>query len=159
MVLARTSKAASRLSAQIREGSFEKTYLCVVYGIPEPTKERLEHFLQKDRDNNIVCTVEKNAAGAKRAVLEYEVLELSEGLSLLRVRLHTGRSHQIRVQLAAIGHPLYGDQKYGEEFAKTGQQIALWSSAIVFSHPTRKEEMRFASGPPGSRPWRNFTFL
>ncbi len=156
MVLARTSKSASRLSAQMRAGLFGKIYLCVVYDVPEPAVGQLEHFLKKDSNKNIVTVVEKNTSGAKKALLEYETLESSKGLSLLRVRLFTGRPHQIRVQLAETGHPLYGDQKYGAEFARTGQQIALWSSELTFSHPTRKEEMHFTSTPPRTAPWTVF---
>ena len=156
MALARTSKAASRLSAQIREGSFAKSYLCVVNGVPRNASGRLENFLQKDREKNIVRVVGKNAGGSKKAVLEYETLETSKEMSLLRVKLHTGRSHQIRVQLAATGHPLFGDQKYGAGFSKSGQQIALWSSEIIFSHPTRKEQMHFTSTPPKISPWTLF---
>ena len=156
MVLARTSKGASRLSEQIREGNFEKTYLCVVNGTPSPEKGRLEHFLEKNRNRNIVKTTKEETVGAKKAVLEYETLATSGNLSLVRVNLHTGRSHQIRVQLAEIGCPLYGDQKYGVETSKTGQQIALWSYEIAFSHPTGKHQLRFSSPPPTTKPWNLF---
>lgn len=156
MVLARTSKGASRLSEQIREGKFEKRYLCVVNSIPSPKKGRLEHFLEKDREKNIVKTAVEKNKDAKKAVLEYETLETSANLSLVRVNLHTGRSHQIRVQLAEIGCPLYGDQKYGVETSKTGQQVALWSYEIAFAHPTGKHQLRFSSPPPNKKPWNLF---
>lgn len=155
MVLARTSKGASRLSEQIREGTFEKTYLCVVNGVPSPKKGRLEHFLEKDRNKNIVKTVKKGE-NAKKAVLEYETLKTSKNLSLLCVNLYTGRSHQIRVQLAEIGCPLYGDRRYGVETSKTGQQIALWSYEIAFTHPTGKQQLRFSFPPPETKPWNLF---
>jgi 23S rRNA pseudouridine1911/1915/1917 synthase len=155
MVLTRTSKGASRLSEQIRECKFEKTYICVVNGVPSPKKGRLEHFLEKDRNKNIVKTVKKGES-AKKAVLEYETLGTSGSLSLVRVNLHTGRSHQIRVQLAEIGCPLYGDQKYGGETTKSGEQIALWSYEIAFTHPTGKHPLRFSSPPPDEKPWNLF---
>ena len=156
MVLARTSKAASRLSTQIRKGSFEKYYICVVSGEPQEPTGQLEHLLKKDRGKNIVRVAEEMEQGLKKAILEYDTLESSKGLSQLKIKLYTGRSHQIRVQLAVIGHPIYGDQKYGGEFAKPGQQIGLWSSEIIFSHPTRKGRMRFTSTPPKKSPWTLF---
>lgn len=153
MVFARTSKAASRLSEQIRSRQFRKTYLAVVHGIPEKKSDTLRHYLLKNERTNTVKIVEKSVEGGKEAILDYTVLESVDGYSLLRVNLHTGRPHQIRVQLSAIGHPLYGDQKYGESVNKHGQQIALWSVEIGLMHPTLKEEMVFKSQPPDKEPW------
>jgi 23S rRNA pseudouridine1911/1915/1917 synthase len=155
MVFAKTSKAASRLGEQIRTGGFKKTYLAVVHGQPEKSG-RLEHFLLKDRATNIVQVVSSAATGGKKAILEYEVLMEKEGLSLVRINLLTGRSHQIRVQFSTLGHPLYGDQKYGASFNKPGQQIALWSQEIQCLHPTKKEAMTFSSSPPLVAPWHLF---
>ena len=156
MVLAKTSKAAARLSSEIREGSFKKNYLCIVNGTPQRASGFLENYLYKDAERNIVRIVEKGVPGAKKAVLEYKTLETSKDVSLIWVKLHTGRSHQIRVQLAEIGHPLYGDQKYGGEFAAPGEQIALWSSQISFMHPTRGINISFVSKPPKQDPWNLF---
>ncbi len=156
MVFAKTSKAASRLSDQVRTRQMEKTYLAVVHGSLKDKIGRLEDYLLKDTKTNIVKVVDENKEGAKLAVLEYEVLEESGRFSLLRVQLHTGRSHQIRVQFSNSGHPLYGDQKYGLRVNKPGQQIALWSNVIVINHPTTKERMRFASEPPQKDPWMWF---
>ena len=166
MVFARTSKAAARLSDQIRTRAFGKVYLAVVRGTPGDKKGRLEHCLQKDRTTNIVRTVSPSVSGSKRAVLDYQVQD-SKGiqtgdscnpgsLALVRIRLWTGRSHQIRVQFAAIGHPLYGDQKYGADVNSPGQQMALWSHQLVFRHPTTKREMVFTSHPPDVFPWNLF---
>ena len=155
MVFARTSKAASRLSDQVRTRAFGKQYLAVVEGRPSKSGT-LEHTLLKDRDHNIVRVVGKGTAGAKDARLHYEVLESRENLSLVRVELETGRSHQIRVQFQAIGTPLSGDHKYGSARG-TRQQLALWSSAIELSHPTTKETLRFRSKPPARSPWDRFT--
>lgn len=140
MVFAKTSKAASRLSEQIRIGEFKKTYLAVVHGILDKKSGRLEDYLLKDSRTNMVRIVGSDAKGAKKAVLDYECIGYSGNFTLVRVCLRTGRSHQIRVQFAGIGHPLYGDQKYGVKFNKQGQQIALWSAEIVLTHPTLKEE-------------------
>jgi len=155
MVFARTSKAASRLSEQIRMREFEKTYMAVVHGVPAKAAGTLTHYLVKDEAANTVCTVKLPDEG-KRASLDYAVKASSDGLSLLNIKLHTGRPHQIRVQMAAIGHPLYGDQKYGAEVNRPGMQLALWSAEIGFHHPTLKQQMTFLSNPPKEYPWSIF---
>lgn len=155
MVFAKTSKAASRLSDQIRRREFGKSYLAVVYGIPEPMSGTLTHYLDKDENTNTVRIVNSSDEG-KKAVLDYSAIDSKEGLSLVSVRLHTGRPHQIRVQLSAIGHPLYGDQKYGASLNKPGMQLALWSAEVGFEHPTLKRYMSFASKPPEIYPWKLF---
>lgn len=157
MVFARTSKAASRLSDQIRQGTFRKTYLAVVHGVPDKPAAMLEHYLCKDAATNTVSVVSAKHPGAKKALLDYEVLDRAEGMSLVRIHLHTGRSHQIRVQMAAIGHPLAGDQKYGVQKGETGLQIALWSSSITCTHPTTRQEMTFHSAYPDCFPWSAFS--
>lgn len=156
MVFGKTSKSASRLSEQIRNGSFKKTYLAVVNGMPEQSSGTLEHFLEKDEKTNTVYVVSPKSGRGKKALLDYEVLESREGLSLVKVNLHTGRSHQIRVQFSATGHPLYGDGKYGAVQNKKEQQIALWSAGIRLAHPTLKQEMQFEARPPAEYPWSLF---
>lgn len=156
MVFAKTSKAASRLSDQIRQREFNKTYMAVVHGIPAIPKGHLEHYLEKGSKTNTVYVVSHSSESSKKAVLDYVTLESTQGLSLVKINLHTGRPHQIRVQFSHIGHPLYGDQKYGAALNKPGQQIALWSAAIVCKHPTLKEEMEFRSLPPDAFPWNLF---
>jgi 23S rRNA pseudouridine1911/1915/1917 synthase len=156
MVFARTSKGASRLSDQIRKGEFRKTYLAVVRGIPKDHEGRLEHYLLKDSKTNTVRVVSKNNEGAKKAVLEYKILQSEQGLSLVKVNLLTGRPHQIRVQFSTMGMPLFGDQKYGSSLNKPGQQLALWSVNLKFKHPTLKEEVDFFCNPPELYPWNIF---
>ncbi|KAB8127466.1 RNA pseudouridine synthase [Gracilibacillus oryzae] len=153
MVFAKTSKAASRLSDQIRRNAVTKQYLAVVRGLPSKKFARLEDFLVKDRQENIVRTASEKEEKAKKAVLDYQVLETSGNLSLVKINLHTGRPHQIRVQFASRGLPLYGDQKYGAKRNKAGQQIALWSHCIGFDHPVKKEETYCDSIPPNQYPW------
>ncbi|QKY71035.1 RluA family pseudouridine synthase [Lentibacillus sp. CBA3610] len=153
MVFAKTSKAASRLSDGIRRGAFDKRYLTVVRGRPSKDKAILEDFLLKDHRENKVHVVSPKTQKAKKAVLDYEVYGTANGLSLLQVNLHTGRPHQIRVQLASAGFPIYGDQKYGEKVNKPGQQIALWSNALAFEHPTKKDMTENESFPPDVYPW------
>lgn len=156
MVFAKTSKAASRLSDVLRKREMDRTYLAVVRGVPEKKKGLLEHYLYKDTKKNIVSAVQANHTDAKKAVLEYETISSTEQLSLLSIRLHTGRSHQIRVQLSTSGWPLYGDQKYGQHVNQPGQQIALWSNALEFPHPTTKESVEIQSQPPNEYPWNLF---
>ena len=156
MVFARTSKAASRLSEQIRNHQMDKIYLCVVQGCPEHLKGRLTDYLLKDRDNNIVSVVEQDTSGARQAVLDYEVLKSSGGLSLIKVNLLTGRSHQIRVQMSNNKTPLVGDTKYGYK-GDRARNLALWSHRIGINHPTTKERMLFTSSPPDQYPWTLFT--
>lgn len=153
MVFAKTSKSASRLSDAVRTREFTKLYVAIVHGTPEQTEGRLVHYLVKDSKTNIVKAVAKGYPEAKEAVLDYRVLGSADGLSLIRIELHTGRSHQIRVQFASIGCPLYGDQKYGANRNKPGQQIALWSTKLAFAHPTQKEVVTFDSVPPRVHPW------
>ncbi len=153
MVFAKTSKAASRLSDDIRTGRFRKAYLAVVHGVPAEKSGTLTHYLLKNEQTNTVAVAAPDTPQAKKAVLDYRVLEQQAGLSLIWIRLHTGRPHQIRVQLSAVGCPLYGDQKYGVQLNRPGQQIALWSCMIAFPHPVSKETELFYSLPPHEEPW------
>jgi len=188
MVFAKTSKAASRLSEQIRTKNFDKYYIAVIHGVPEKMSDTLVNYLVKDEKTNTVRVADlpdwsvpansaKYAGGpgspafkcmshtadgrksenAKKAILDYTVKDSREGFSLVHIRLHTGRPHQIRVQFAAIGHPLYGDQKYGASVNKPGMQLALWSAEVGFIHPTLKEYVSFSSNPPQIYPWNLFT--
>jgi len=153
MVFAKTSKAASRLSDTIRRNAMGKKYLAVVRGLPKNSKATLEDHLVKDRRKNQVYIAKPDTTNAKKAVLDYEVVEEKNGLSLLSINLHTGRPHQIRVQLATRNYPLYGDQKYGYSVNKAGQQIALWAHELTLKHPTIKEEISVKSDPPNEYPW------
>jgi len=158
MVFAKTSKAASRLSEQVRSRQFKKVYLAVVHGILDNSEGRLENYLIKDSRSNTVRIVDSEAEGGKKALLDYRVLGAAKGFSLVRIDLNTGRPHQIRVQFSNIGHPLYGDQKYGQNVNKPGQQIALWSSLITLLHPVLKEQDSFECLPPSTEPWIWFNF-
>ncbi len=156
MVFAKTSKAASRLSDSIRKGDFEKTYLAVVHGAPEKREATLIHYLLKDEAANVVTVVPESSGEGKKAVLDYSVKASCGGLSLVEIELHTGRSHQIRVQLAAAGCPLYGDRKYGAAVNKDDGQLALWSAKLGLEHPTLRQPMRFEANPPAGYPWDMF---
>lgn len=156
MIFARTSKAASRLSEQVRIRDFDKTYLAITRGRFKSRSGTLEHFLIKDEKTNIVSVAASEGNGAKKALLDYEVIGEKDELSLVRIKLHTGRSHQIRVQFSASGHPLLGDRKYGNENGSQPEHIALWSAEIACRHPVTKEEMVFSCNPPREFPWNAF---
>lgn len=154
VVLARTSKAADRLSEQVRKKTLARQYTAAVRGNPAEAEE-LCNWLLKDERTNTVRAVAQGTPGAKDARLVYARAGQAGELSLLRVKLFTGRSHQIRVQLSHAGYPIWGDARYGA--GKPGQQIALWGAHLGLVHPTRKEEMHFTVLPPrDAAPWRSF---
>ena len=134
MVFAKTSKAASRLSEQMKNGGFEKRYLAVLCGCPSKKKATLENYLRKNSVNNTVYVCTQTEEGAKFASLDYEIKNESSGLSLAEINLHTGRTHQIRVQFSSINCPVYGDMRYGGEKAVKGR-LALWAFSLRFTHP------------------------
>lgn len=154
MVLARSAKAASELSRQIREGRFYKEYLAVVHGRPAPEQGRMEDLLSRNRAERKTYVVHEMGKDTRLAILDYETLERREGLSLVSVRLHTGRTHQIRCQFASRGLPLAGDGKYG--LLADECDIALWSHKLRFMHPETGEEMEFIQPAPDIYPFSLF---
>ncbi len=187
MVFAKTSKAAGRLSEQIRERLTGKTYLAVVSGIMTEKEGAFSDWLLKDTRTNMVKIVPPHTNGAKDAVLGYRVLEEREGLSLVSVRLLTGRGHQIRVQMAHHAAPIVGDRRYGKEtgpgpFSSSQERgkgltqnpednesgrkgqgpeegMALWAYELSFAHPVKKEELIFSEPPPAKWPWNLFEVI
>ena len=153
MVFAKTSKAASRLSESVRTKKFEKLYLVIVDGKMEKPKGVLEDYLLKNERTNLSKAVTDNTKNAKYAKLEYEVLKYQEdiNLSLLKIKLHTGRHHQIRVQLASRGHSICGDQKYGKR--GRGKQINLWAYSLSFEHPISKKWNTYKCFPQKVGSW------
>ncbi|MGI6701027.1 MAG: RluA family pseudouridine synthase [Christensenellales bacterium] len=155
MVFAKTSKAAERLFYSMKEGDFEKKYLAVVHGAPKEKQNKLVHYLIKNERRNIVQVAPMTSESAKRAELDYKVLNEKEDLSLVMIKLITGRSHQARVQMSTIGAPIVGDVKYGKKIIKSN--LALWATEIKFTHPTLKEKMTFRVYPPEDEyPWNLF---
>ena len=150
MVLARGAEAASELSRQVREGIFEKQYLAVVHG-QTPERGELRDLLWRDKARKMTFVAAAPGKGVQEAVLDYEPLRRGEGMSLVRVHLHTGRTHQIRVQFASRGFPLFGERKYSA--APDECSLALWSHLIGFTHPVTGERLRFVKEPPACRPW------
>lgn len=156
MVFAKTSKAASRLGEQIKNNEFSKTYFCIVNGHPRMKQDKLIHYLCKDEKTNNVKIVPQSQTGAKKAELEYTVIDEKDELSLIKVNLKTGRSHQIRVQMASIKTPIFGDYRYGENKLGEGYNLALWATELTFLHPVSKERLTFKSLPPQTTPWKFF---
>ncbi|MDD4110808.1 MAG: RluA family pseudouridine synthase [Clostridia bacterium] len=198
LVFARTSKAASRLSEQIKNGEFDKRYLTILNGVPNERTKKLENYLKKDERTNIVKIVTRSEEGAKKAELIYNVIDTYSEyieipkrteartrinqneilnkeeeteiktekreinkLSLVEVELLTGRSHQIRVQMANLKTSVYGDVKYGgikDDDSKMTNKLALWAYKLSFVHPTTKNIMNFKVLPPiDTEPWIKFS--
>jgi len=157
MVFAKTSKAAARLTESITTGEFEKKYFAVLSAVPEAKNGRLDNYLLKDEARNIVTVVPMGIKGAKRAVLDYKIIERKDDICLSEVNLYTGRSHQIRVQTAHIGCPIVGDVKYAGDRLIKADNLALWSTEIRFPHPTKKDIMVFRAFPDETVfPWNQF---
>ena len=153
MVFAKTSKAASRLSEEIRNKTFKKTYLAIVNGKMESESGEYVDYLWKDEKQNTSYVVKEGKKNSKLAKLNYEVIAYNEkeNVSLVKINLQTGRHHQIRVQFSSRMHALYGDSKYHGRGAGSG--ICLWAYKIKFVHPVKKEEMEFEDFPPKEGMW------
>lgn len=152
VVLARTSKAAARLTKQFADRSVEKTYWAIVEGTVQPASGVCEHWLSKDEASQRMRVAEKSVAGAQLARLSYRLLKtLPSGDSLLEIQLETGRKHQIRVQMAACGHPILGDRKYGSR-RRFSAGIALHARRVVVLHPTRGDSLDIVAPVP--KTWR-----
>ena len=154
MVLARSANAASELSRQIREDQFRKEYLAVIHGRPENPEGTLHDLLARDKARRMTFVAEAPGKGVQEAALSYRVLEYANGMSLVRVRLHTGRTHQIRVQFSSRGMPLVGERKYA--VWNDPCELALWSAKIGFYHPGTGEWVEFSKEPPAVFPWTEF---
>lgn len=154
MVLARNADAASELSRQIREDQFRKEYLAVIHGRPENPEGTLRDLLARDKARRMTFVAEAPGKGVQEAALSYRVLEYANGMSLVRVRLHTGRTHQIRVQFSSRGMPLVGERKYA--VWNDPCELALWSAKIGFYHPGTGEWVEFSKEPPAVFPWTEF---
>ena len=154
MVLARNAKAASELSRQIRDDEFEKEYQAVVHGQAEE-KATLVDLLGRDKARKMTFVAPEPAKGVQEAVLDYWLLAKNDDMSRVQIRLHTGRTHQIRVQFASRNMPLVGERKYSE--LGDPCEIALWSCRLAFAHPRTGERMEFTHEPPQEFPWTEVT--
>ena len=151
MVLARNPAAASELSRQIREDIFEKEYVAVVHGTPEYDAGKFWDLLLRDKSRKMTFIASEEGKGVQPAALCYRVLRRNAGLSRVRIKLETGRTHQIRVQFASRNLPLVGERKYST--LEDACEIALWSYRLSFVHPTSGEKMEFTMEPPQVYPW------
>ena len=147
MVFAKNQQAAAHLSKQVQDRVIGKYYYAISANVPAAKEGVLEDYLLTDKKTNFTQVVDANTNGAKKAKLEYRVLETQEGITLFDIKLHTGRQHQIRVQMANIGCSLVGDSKYGQAADK--EQLALCSYKLEFEHPTKKIPMKFEIKPLG----------
>ena len=150
MVLARNARAASELSRQIRDNEFQKEYQAVVHGMTRDG-DTLRDLLGRDKARKMTFVALEPAKGVQEAVLDYRTLGRNETMSRVQIRLHTGRTHQIRVQFASRGWPLVGERKYSE--LNDPCEIALWSCRLAFTHPGTGERMEFTHQPPAEFPW------
>ena len=151
MVVARNAAAASELSRQIREDTFEKEYLAVIHGQPDMEEGRLCDLLLRDKARKMTFVVAEPDKDVQPAALTYRVLGSNGTLSRVRIKLETGRTHQIRVQFSSRGLPLVGERKYSE--LDDPCEIALWSYRLAFTHPKTGEKMEFTHEPPREYPW------
>lgn len=151
MVLARTADAASILSRQIRQQTFEKEYLAVVHGHPETDTGTFRDLLLRDKQERKTYIVTQPGKGVQEAILTYQVQERAKDLTRVRIQLQTGRTHQIRAQFSGRGLPLVGDRKYS--LFEDDCEIALWSYRLAFSHPATGENLEFTLEPPAVYPW------
>ena len=150
LVFAKNKKSAAGLNKQMQDGKMDKYYLAVTSKIPEKKSSRLEDWMIKDAKKNTSRIAKESEAGKKKAVLEYQVLKEKDEMALVEIHLFTGRHHQIRVQTANAGFPLYGDTKYNPEFVGTKEwvQIALCAYKLNFAHPITKKQMKFELPTP-----------
>lgn len=155
MVYAKNSKSAAALSKQAEQNTIKKHYYAVVRGAPDEKSGVLKDFLFRDKQKNKTFAVKKMRKGVREASLEYNVIEEKDGFALLDILLHTGRTHQIRVQFASRKLPLYGDGKYGGGSGK----LALFAHTLEFLHPVSGEKMIFSAKPVKNEyPWNEFDF-
>jgi len=156
MLLARTRTAASALGRQVMDGHFRKAYLAVVHGGPPEPAGTLTDLLRRDKRTCTTLVVGEPGRDVREAISDYVLLQQRRGLSLLRITLRTGRTHQIRAQFSAHGMPLYADRKYGTLSDPAECGIALWSERIAFLHPDRGTQMSFIQPAPDAEPWSYF---
>jgi len=156
LVLAKTSKAMTRLSQLFQLRELKKTYLAVVANRPEPESGTLKHYLRKNPKQNKSYPLNQGAKGAKEARLSYQLLASSDRYHLVSVDLHTGRHHQIRCQLSLIACPIKGDLKYGSPRSNPDGSLHLHAYEISLEHPVKKEEMTFRAPLPNETIWNVF---
>lgn len=156
VVFAKTSKALSRLNDMFRNGEVEKTYWALTRNLPEEESATLTHYITTTERNNKSYASLTPVEGAKKAVLSYRLLGSSDRYNLLEIKLETGRKHQIRVQLSAIGCPIKGDLKYGDKRSNPDGSISLMAKKISFIHPVSGEKIELEAPLPADNLWQAF---
>ncbi len=164
VVFARTSKALTRMNQLFKDRQVEKTYMCLVTDRPDPISGSLTHYIAKDRSRNKSKAYEQlsnraKEAGAKAAALDYELIGEMNARYLIKISPHTGRPHQIRVQMAELGCPILGDTKYGSDLAISDGSIFLHAQQLAFVHPVKKEPVRIVAYLPHNQEWNQFREL
>lgn len=159
LLLAKTSKAAARVSKMFQQKVPEKTYLIVTERIPQPANGMLIHHLKKIAGKNIMKAFKKPVHASKEAKLEYQVIQKVGSRALVEVKLHTGRRHQIRAQFGAIGCPIVGDVKYGKTDFLPDKSIALQAASLGIPHPVKKDFFEMRAPFPAGSPWDVFNKL
>lgn len=158
MVLARSREAARRLGLQIESHEFHKEYLAVVEGTPTRTHGCLEDLLVRDKSGKMTRVTNTESKHSRKAVLHYSLSSSHDIFSLVRIRLETGRTHQIRAQFSSRNLPIVGDRKYGSTI-DLGHSIALWSRQLEFRHPQTEKVVSFSAIPKNIFPWNQFPEL
>jgi len=159
VLFARTGKALARLNDMLKEGQISKIYWAIVKNKPPKDHDHLVHYLKRNQEKNKSFAYDIPKPGTQRAELIYQLIGTSDRYYFLEVELLTGRHHQIRAQLAAIGCPIRGDIKYGYPRTNEDGSIHLHARAMAFMHPVRKEMIRVVAEPPGDALWKAFTIL
>lgn len=153
VIFAKTSKALSRLNEMLRQGKIHKTYWALTRGVPDPPEAELTHYITTVERNNKSYASAKPSPSAKEARLRYRLLASGEHYNLLEIELLTGRKHQIRVQLSAIGCPIKGDLKYGDRRSNPDGSISLLARHISFVHPVSGKSIEVVAPVPDQQPW------
>ncbi len=158
VIFARTSKALTRMTSMVKDREIAKTYWAIIDKLPEPSESTLVHFLKKNESQNKSYVVKEGTNGSKRAELNYRLIASGKTTHLIEVNLITGRHHQIRAQLAAIGCHIQGDLKYGAKRSKTDGSISLHARFLQFVHPVSKENVKITAPLPDGAEWSYFNF-
>lgn len=156
LVFSKTSKALSRTNLLFQKNKVRKKYWGIVEGVPDPIEGKLEHFIAKNRNKNVSFVTKQGKLDSKRCVLRYRVLKVINNISLVEVLPETGRSHQIRVQMASLKTPIIGDLKYGSDQKMEDRSIALHCAEMEFIHPVQKEPLILKAEAPDLQIWNNF---
>lgn len=148
VLLAKTSKALERMNKVFEKREVKKTYMAMVEGVPNPPEQTITHWLRRDDARKMVKAYPSEVKNGDKAILSYKVLQHKGKFALVEVHLHTGRKHQIRAQLSAIGFPIVGDVKYAASAPDKDGRILLHASSLQFTHPVTQQEIIINSKPP-----------